>query len=335
MTTTTATLGGIINPNGTITVAKFQSGTTLAYGTDIPILLSPNNGLTDQTAGTVLTGLTPGSTYHFRITATNAGGTSDSLDIAFTTISLNDTNLSGLLPSSGVLSPAFTSGNISYTDSVSNATANITVTPTVVNVNSSIQVRVNGGSFSGVANGTASGALALNVGVNTVEILVTAQDTVTVKTYTIAAARRTPYQDWAFGLGLSGAGLDPNGDLDGDGVKNIHEWAFGTNPSSGAGGAIRVNAGMLLTHGGPTVLAVPDGSGGTSYFAVFGRRKNAASVGLTYAVEFSDALSGWNVSNVIPAVIAQDSEIEAVTVPFPPIVTDPPEAFFRVRVNAQ
>ena len=109
--------------------------------------------------------------------------------------------------------------------------------------------------------------------------------------------------------------------------------AFGTNPSSGAGGVIRV--GTILTHGGPTVFAVPDGLGGTSYFALFGRRKNAASVGLTYVVEFSDALSGWNISNVIPAVIAQDSEIEAVTIPFPPIVTDPPEAFFRVRATAQ
>ena len=335
LTTTSATLNGIINPNGTITVAKFQSGTTTGYGTDTPIPLSPPNGVTDQSASTVLTGLTPGSPYHFRVTATNPGGTTDSVDVLFNTISLSDANLSGLVPSSGTLAPAFTSANVSYDDSVSNATGNITVTPTALNPNSTIQVRVNGGAYSAVATGTASGSLALNVGTNTVHVLVTAQDTVATKLYAITATRRTPYQDWAFGLGLGGAGLDPNGDFDGDGIKNIQEWAFAMNPASGAGGAIRVSGGVLLAHGGPAVLTVPNGLGGVSYFAVFGRRRDAGTVGLTYAVEFSDALSGWNVSAVTPTVIAQDIEIEAVTVPFPPIVTNPPEAFFRVRVNGQ
>jgi ELWxxDGT repeat protein len=124
-------------------------------------------------------------------------------------------------------------------------------------------------------------------------------------------------------------------DFDGDGIKNIHEWAFATNPSSGVQGPINVNAGVLLAHGGPAVLSMPDGLGGVSYFAVFGRRKDAGAVGLTYTVEFSDALSGWNVSAAAPTVIAQDSEIEAVTVPFPPIVMDPPQAFFRIRVSGQ
>ena len=334
-TPTTATINAVINPNGTATAAKFQSGPTNTYGTDTPITLTPNNGLADQAVNAVLTGLTPGTTYHFRVTGTNSGGTTTTGDMTFTTLTLSDANLASLVPSSGVLSPAFTSGNISYADSVSNATANLTVTPVAVNPNSTIQVRVNGGPFSAVVTGTASGLLALGVGANTVDVRVTAQDAVTTKTYSIAATRRTPYQDWAFALGLSGAALDPNGDFDGDGVKNIHEWAFGTNPASGAGGPIRVNAGVLLAHGTPTVLAVPDGLGGFFYFALFGRRKDAGTVGLSYAVEFSDALSGWNVSAVAPTVIAQDSEIEAVTVPFPPVVTNPPESFFHVRVTGQ
>ena len=52
-------------------------------------------------------------------------------------------------------------------------------------------------------------------------------------------------------------------------------------------------------------------------------------------IEFSDALSGWNLSGVTPTVIAQDSEIEAVTVPFPPLLIDPPRGYFRVKVNGQ
>ena len=44
LTTTSATLNGTINPNGTITTAKFQSGTTAGYGTDTAITLSPTGG---------------------------------------------------------------------------------------------------------------------------------------------------------------------------------------------------------------------------------------------------------------------------------------------------
>ena len=81
------------------------------------------------------------------------------------------------------------------------------------------------------------------------------------------------------------------------------------------------------------MLSVPDGLGGTSHFALFGRRKDAASVGLTYAVEFSDTLSGWSTTAAVPSMIAQDSEIEAVTVPFPPAGASPAKTFFRVVVT--
>jgi hypothetical protein len=164
---------------------------------------------------------------------------------------------------------------------------------------------------------------------------VTAQDAVTTKTYAIATTRRTPYQDWAFGFGPNGADLDPNGDTDADGLKNIQEWAFGTILTSAVGATIQVNAGVLLKHGTPTVLEVPDGRGGVSQFALYGRRKNASSVGLTYAVEFSEALKNWTVSTITPTVIAQDNEIEAVVVPFPPATSSPPKMFFRVRVTGQ
>jgi hypothetical protein len=246
-----------------------------------------------------------------------------------------DSGLASLVPGSGTIAPAFTRATTNYTSSVSTATAAMTVTPVASNAYATIQVRVNGGPYAVVASGTPSSPLALNLGANTIEVRATAQDAVTTTTYSIATTRRTPYQDWAVGLGLSGAGLDPNGDSDADGLKNIQEWAFGTNPVAGSGGVIQVNAGVLNAHGAPTVLAVPDGLGGVSLFALFGRRKDAGTAGLTYAVEFSETLTGWTVSTDTPAVIAQDSEIEAVTVAFPPAVTTPPRVFFRVKVTGQ
>ena len=117
----------------------------------------------------------------------NTASVFDGMSILF---SPRDANLSNLLPSSGTLSPAFTSGITTYSESVSNATASIAVTPTALRPNSTIQVRVNGGAYSAVASGASSGSLPLNIGVNSVDVLVTAQDTVTTKLYSIAATRR-------------------------------------------------------------------------------------------------------------------------------------------------
>lgn len=101
-------------------------------------------------------------------------------------------NLASLTLSSGTLSPAFDSNTVSYAASVSNATASITVTPTLAQANATNQVRVNGGLYSGVVSGSPSGALALNVGANTVDVKVTAQDTTTIKTYTVTVTRAVP-----------------------------------------------------------------------------------------------------------------------------------------------
>jgi hypothetical protein len=92
---------------------------------------------------------------------------------------------------------------------------------------------------------------------------------------------------------------------------------------------------VLLAHGAPKVLEVPDGHGGVALFSLYGRRKDAASVGLTYTVEFSDDLKTWTVSTGTPTVIAQDSAIEAVVVPLPPATSSPTKIFFRVRVTGQ
>jgi hypothetical protein len=100
----------------------------------------------------------------------------------------NNSNLSALILSAGTLSPTFASATISYTAGVSNAISNITVTPTRADTNASIQVRVNGGTYVSVSSGVASSALALNVGSNTINVLVTAQDAST-KTYTITVTR--------------------------------------------------------------------------------------------------------------------------------------------------
>ena len=61
--------------------------------------------------------------------------------------------------------------------------------PTVADATATMQVRINGGSYSSIVSGASSAPLALNVGANLIEVRVTAQDGATVKTYTLTVTR--------------------------------------------------------------------------------------------------------------------------------------------------
>jgi len=83
VTGTSATLNGTVNPNGSSTTVYFQYGTTTSYGS----LTAPQifTGSTSQTVTADVTGLSIGTTYHYRIVAKNSGGTIAGTDISFTT----------------------------------------------------------------------------------------------------------------------------------------------------------------------------------------------------------------------------------------------------------
>jgi hypothetical protein len=86
VTGTTATLGGSVNPNGAATTYHFEYGTTAAYGTQSPTVdASAGSGSSPVSESASLTGLTPGTTYHFRLVAKSSVGTSTGDDQLFTT----------------------------------------------------------------------------------------------------------------------------------------------------------------------------------------------------------------------------------------------------------
>ena len=72
----TATLHGTVNPNGSATTARFEYGTSASLGSVVNVTLSPNNDLATQAVSVTLTGLTPGTAYFYRLTATNPVGAS-------------------------------------------------------------------------------------------------------------------------------------------------------------------------------------------------------------------------------------------------------------------
>lgn len=79
-----ATLNGTVNPNGQQTSYAFQWGPTSGYGHETP-LTSAGAGTTAASVSATLSGLSPGSIYHFRIIAINAAGTAVGADRTFTT----------------------------------------------------------------------------------------------------------------------------------------------------------------------------------------------------------------------------------------------------------
>jgi alpha-tubulin suppressor-like RCC1 family protein len=84
-TDTAATLGGLVMPNGQITTVHFEYGLTAAFGNTAGAALADPSALTPQAVSTLITGLTPGTTYHYRLVATSVVGTTTSVDGAFTT----------------------------------------------------------------------------------------------------------------------------------------------------------------------------------------------------------------------------------------------------------
>ena len=82
---TSARLTGTVNPGGASTSAKFQWGETNAYGSESPV--QTLNGSTDASLTPVtITGLKPGTTYYYRVVATNGTGTDTTTDATFTTL---------------------------------------------------------------------------------------------------------------------------------------------------------------------------------------------------------------------------------------------------------
>lgn len=104
-----------------------------------------------------------------------------------TPVSSSDASLSSLVLSSGVLAPVFDAATVGYAVNVDNTITSISVTPTTANSNASVSV-------DGVVvnSGQASAAIALSVGANTITVLVTAEDGVNQRTYTLNVTRASP-----------------------------------------------------------------------------------------------------------------------------------------------
>ena len=76
-------VNGTVNPSMVATTYHFECGLTTSYGTKTTETLV-GSGSSDVPVQTTISGLFPGSTYHYRIVATTAAGETDGADQTFT-----------------------------------------------------------------------------------------------------------------------------------------------------------------------------------------------------------------------------------------------------------
>ncbi|RYU91634.1 T9SS type B sorting domain-containing protein [Mucilaginibacter terrigena] len=175
---------------------------TKLYGAAVPILTASYTGFVNSdteanlttlptltTTATAASGLGP-----YPITAADAAADDYAINYVAGTLTVEpktDATLSNLTTTANGFAPAFDSNvTTGYTASVPNTTTSVTVTPTTNDADiSNLLVRVNGGSFNAVTSGNPSPSLPLNVGNNTIDVQVTAQDGTTDKTYTLTVNR--------------------------------------------------------------------------------------------------------------------------------------------------
>ncbi len=98
-----AMLNGKVEPEGEEASYRFEYGTSTSYGTSVPVPdASAGSGRAVVPVSETITGLEPDTTYHYRLVAANANGTSYGADGAFATAAPTVTSVSpGFGPTDG------------------------------------------------------------------------------------------------------------------------------------------------------------------------------------------------------------------------------------------
>ena len=161
-------------------------------------------------------------------------------------------NLSALSLSGVTLSPSFDPATISYTATVANAVNNVTLFTTVQESNAVAK-------FSSITVPDGGLGIPVVVGSNSIPVVVTAQDGVTTKTYTITLTRSpSALEAWRTlnfpgSTATTGDGRD-NFDFDGDGVVNLLEYATDTDAKIANASPVTVaQVGNFLTLSYPVI----------------------------------------------------------------------------------
>lgn len=229
----------VISPSGTNAQATITvNGAALTNGGATVNLISGTNTIT--VVVTAEDGIVTRS-YTLIVTKTNSLST--------------NANLSNLVLSNATLSSNFVNSTVSYTSSVPYGTTSVTILPTLSDPLASIKV-----NNVTVANGASSNAINLAIGANTINVVVTAEDGTSTKTYSViitraAASAVATLSGFVINIGT----LSPSFNA---GIYNYTaNVGSGTSsvtitPSGSNGQAVITVNGSVLTNGGATINLV-------------------------------------------------------------------------------
>ena len=114
-----ATLNGVVNPAGReVTSCQFEYGTEASYGQTAPCDVFPGSGTSPVSVSAAITGLAPGTTYHFRLVAGNAEGSNHGGDRTFTTLAppkIDDESVADVASNSATLAAEINPGGADTT----------------------------------------------------------------------------------------------------------------------------------------------------------------------------------------------------------------------------
>jgi phospholipase/lecithinase/hemolysin len=183
--TLTIPVGGTLNLNGTI----------LGKGPVTDIKWRVNNVAVQTGSATLVKqNMRPQDSGYYTLTARNPDGVASSLPVLVEVQggpADDNANLMGLDLGNAKVSSPFANLKTAYTADVSSSTPSTTVIATA-DPGATLQVRVNGGSYSSFVSGATSLPLPLNSGSNVIEVQVTAPNGTTRKTYTITVTKHNP-----------------------------------------------------------------------------------------------------------------------------------------------
>ena len=177
------TLNGSVNARNNAVTVAFEYGLDATYGSTVAATPTAVTGSIDTPVSTPIGGLLHGTLYHYRVVTTGYGGIVRSSDMMFTTLSDN-AKLAGLSMNGGLLSPDFSKMTQDYFATVPFAVNSVSITPISDHPGASVQVE-----GMPVISAAASGMIPLEVGNTTLRILVTAEDGIATKSYSITVTR--------------------------------------------------------------------------------------------------------------------------------------------------
>jgi hypothetical protein len=258
------TLNGTVNPNSSLTTGQFQWGLTTAYGNTTTSQSLGSGAIAVPLGGGAITGLACNTTYNYRATATNPGGTANGSNLTVTTAACS-------VPPTPPTVTTTSATNVGQTTAMLTATVNpagsatsgqfqwgLTTaygnsTPTQALGSGIVDVALGGGQITGLICNTTYNfrATATNGGGTTNGAnltLTTANCTPVLPTVTTSTAT---------GVGQSGATL--NGTVNPNGFPTTGNFVWGTTTAYGQSTGTQAmgsgNTAVALTTGILTGLA--------------------------------------------------------------------------------